>query len=270
MSRHRLSLTAGSARAEVEASDSVVHALLVGLYQEFLNATVGEPSISAKVLQSKAGEFHWTVGADSGKSSNRTGALLDFEATLCRALLEANREDYLGLHAATIWRDGKLALLFGPSGAGKSTTAVALACRGFRVGSDDATLLGIDTGELIPLPRPFHLESTPFSMELPPNWRDHAFLTPNDFPSREPRPAHPSVLVCLRPTRGVRANVRPTTTAEILALLLSETAVSTRREDEIISRLATLAASSRGFVVDPGTVENTAETIERLILDSAS
>jgi hypothetical protein len=49
--------------------------------------------------------------------------------------------DSLVLHASSVVIDGEMAAFIGPGGAGKSTIAVALARRGYALGSDDGLLL---------------------------------------------------------------------------------------------------------------------------------
>jgi HprK-related kinase A len=66
---------------------------------------------------------------------------------------------YLVLHAAVIERNGVAAILPAPPGSGKSTLCAALVTRGWRLLSDELTLVRLDTGEIQPLPRPVSLKN---------------------------------------------------------------------------------------------------------------
>jgi HprK-related kinase A len=72
--------------------------------------------------------------------------------------------NYLVLHAAVIERGGRAAILPAASGAGKSTLVAGLAYRGWRLLSDELTLIDLDTLELIPLARPISLKNRSISI----------------------------------------------------------------------------------------------------------
>lgn len=70
----------------------------------------------------------------------------------------ANR--YLIVHAAVVEKGGRAAILPAPPGSGKSTLCAALTGRGgWRLLSDELTLLRLDDGLLHPLPRPISLKN---------------------------------------------------------------------------------------------------------------
>jgi len=66
---------------------------------------------------------------------------------------------YLIIHAAVIERGGRAVVLPAPPGSGKSTLCAALVNRGWRLLSDELTLIGIDDGKILPLPRPVSLKN---------------------------------------------------------------------------------------------------------------
>ena len=66
---------------------------------------------------------------------------------------------YLIIHAAVIERGGLAAVLPAPPGSGKSTLCAGLVNRGWRLLSDELTLVGIDDGMILPLPRPVSLKN---------------------------------------------------------------------------------------------------------------
>lgn len=66
---------------------------------------------------------------------------------------------YLTLHAAVVERGGRALILPAPSGSGKSTLCAGLVFRGWRLLSDELTLIQPDTGDVVPLPRPVSLKN---------------------------------------------------------------------------------------------------------------
>jgi HprK-related kinase A len=63
------------------------------------------------------------------------------------------------LHAAVIERDGRVLIMPGPPGSGKSTLAAALVNSGWRLFSDELTLIDCEKIEVVPLPRPVSLKN---------------------------------------------------------------------------------------------------------------
>jgi HprK-related kinase A len=72
----------------------------------------------------------------------------------------ANRAHrYLMIHAAVLERGGRAVILPAPPGSGKSTLCAALAHRGWRLLSDELTLIRPEDGLVAPLPRPISLKN---------------------------------------------------------------------------------------------------------------
>lgn len=66
---------------------------------------------------------------------------------------------YLVLHAAVVEKAGCALILPAPPGSGKSTLCAALVTRGWRLLSDELTLLSLNTGEVMPMCRPISLKN---------------------------------------------------------------------------------------------------------------
>ena len=66
---------------------------------------------------------------------------------------------HLILHAAVVERDGVAVVLPGPSGSGKSTLCAALTLGGWRLLSDEFTIIRSDDGRVMPNPRPISLKN---------------------------------------------------------------------------------------------------------------
>lgn len=82
--------------------------------------------------------------------------LLEWGLNWC---VSTHAHDYLMIHAAVIEKDGFAAILPAPPGSGKSTLCAALIHRGWRLLSDELTLIRLDDGLLVPLPRPVSLKN---------------------------------------------------------------------------------------------------------------
>jgi HprK-related kinase A len=68
-------------------------------------------------------------------------------------------QSYLVIHAAVVEKNGRAAILPAPPGSGKSTLCAALVSRGWRLLSDELTLVQPGGAELVPLPRPISLKN---------------------------------------------------------------------------------------------------------------
>jgi hypothetical protein len=66
---------------------------------------------------------------------------------------------YLLLHAAVLERHGRAVILPGEPGAGKSTLTAALMLSGWRLLSDELTMIDRDDGLVVPLARPVSLKN---------------------------------------------------------------------------------------------------------------
>lgn len=66
---------------------------------------------------------------------------------------------YLILHAAVLERNGRALILPAPSGSGKSTLCAGLLFNGWRLLSDELTLIRPQDGRIVPVPRPVSLKN---------------------------------------------------------------------------------------------------------------
>ncbi len=73
--------------------------------------------------------------------------------------VSSHANHYLIIHAAVIEKGGYAAVLPAPPGSGKSTLCAALVSRGWRLLSDELTLIQISDGKIAPLPRPISLKN---------------------------------------------------------------------------------------------------------------
>lgn len=83
-------------------------------------------------------------------------ALLEWGMNWCIA---GQAHHYLLLHAAVLERHGRAVILPGEPGAGKSTLTAALMLSGWRLLSDELTMIDRDDGLVVPLARPVSLKN---------------------------------------------------------------------------------------------------------------
>ncbi|MGE5301905.1 MAG: HprK-related kinase A [Alphaproteobacteria bacterium] len=88
----------------------------------------------------------------------------------------AHAYQYLIIHAAAIERGGRAAILPAPPGSGKSTLCAALVSRGWRLLTDELTLIATDGGKIIPIARPISLKND--SVDIIKNFAPDAIFGP--------------------------------------------------------------------------------------------
>ena len=83
-------------------------------------------------------------------------AMFEWSLNWC---IESQANHFFMIHAAVVERGGFAAILAAPPGSGKSTLAAALVNRGWRLLSDELTLIDPETGLAVPLARPVSLKN---------------------------------------------------------------------------------------------------------------
>jgi HprK-related kinase A len=73
--------------------------------------------------------------------------------------VSSQAHSWLVIHAAVLEKGGGAVILPAPPGSGKSTLCAALVARGWRLLSDELTLVRLDDGRIDPLPRPVSLKN---------------------------------------------------------------------------------------------------------------
>ena len=73
--------------------------------------------------------------------------------------VSSRAHDCLIIHAAVLERDGLAVILPAPPGSGKSTLCAALVSRGWRLLSDELTMVRLSDARIVPLPRPISLKN---------------------------------------------------------------------------------------------------------------
>lgn len=132
--------------------------------------------------------------------------MLEWSLNWC---ISAHAQSWLVIHAAVVERHGKAVILPAPSGSGKSTLCAALISRGWRLLSDELTLVRLDNGCIDPNPRPVSLKNQ--SIEIMRQFAPHQAFTlpiadtvkgtvahmraPTDSVLQADRPADPAFVV---------------------------------------------------------------------------
>ncbi|MDD5579524.1 MAG: HprK-related kinase A [Methylobacter sp.] len=83
---------------------------------------------------------------------------------------------YLVIHAAVVERNSQAFIFPGTPGSGKSTLCAALACSGWRLLSDEMTLLSVADGLVYPVPRPISLKNR--SLDVIRNFSSNIIMGP--------------------------------------------------------------------------------------------
>jgi HprK-related kinase A len=130
---------------------------------------------------------------------------------------------YLIIHAAVVERHGQALILSAPSGSGKSTLCAGLVQRGWRLLSDELTLVRPQDGSLVPLARPICLkndsirvirEFAPRAVFGPVSHGTHKGCVahvrpPSDSVARVHEPAMPAWVLFPRYEAGAAASLTP-------------------------------------------------------------
>jgi len=140
---------------------------------------------------------------------------------------------YLIIHAAVVEKNGLAAILPAPPGSGKSTLAAGLVLSGWRLLSDELTLIDRRTGLIQPLPRPVSLKNKSIDVirQLAPdvhiNRASHDTVKgtvahmrpPRDSVLRQHETARPGWVIFPRWEAGAAATLTPRSQAQTFMFL---------------------------------------------------
>jgi len=159
--------------------------------------------------------------------------LLEWGLNWC---ISSSAHQYLIIHAAAVEKNGRVAILPAPPGSGKSTLTAALVLSGWRLLSDELTLIDRQTGLIAPLPRPVSLknQSIPiirqFSREAHvshPVEATHKGMVAHMRPPRESvrrqhEPGQPAWVILPRWEAGAPARLTPRSRAAVTMTLAQQ------------------------------------------------
>lgn len=118
--------------------------------------------------------------------------------------VSANSHQYLIIHSAVIEKQGRAVILPAPPGSGKSTLCAGLVTRGWRLLSDELTLIEAESGNIVPLARPVSLKNA--SIDIIRRFSPQAVLGPTVHDTTKGSIAHmkPPVESVRRSAEGAR------------------------------------------------------------------
>ena len=162
---NELALRTGPFATRIHSPMPQVAEGLLGLYADFpldsgefsdFHVRVGSPTGLRRWLRPQIN--FWFDGHSPFKPlpANHAFALLEWGMNWCIA---GHAHHYLMLHAAVLEMNGRAVVLPGDPGAGKSTLTAALMLSGWRLLSDEITLIDRDDGLLVGLARPVSLKN---------------------------------------------------------------------------------------------------------------
>lgn len=102
--------------------------------------------------------------------------------------VSSHANSYVIIHAAVIEKAGRAAILPAPPGSGKSTLCAALVGRGWRLLSDELTLIRVSDSAIVPLPRPISLKNGSIDVIL--GWQADAVASRRVFDTMKGTVAH--------------------------------------------------------------------------------
>jgi len=104
---------------------------------------------------------------------NQASAMFEWGLNWCIA---NHSHQYLVIHAAVVELNGQAFIFPGTPGSGKSTLCAALVCSGWRLLSDEMTLVSVADGLVYPVPRPISLKNR--SLEVIRNFSPDVLMGP--------------------------------------------------------------------------------------------
>lgn len=152
-------------------------------------------------------------------------ALLEWGLNWC---IYTHAHQYLIIHAAVTERGGRAVIMPGQPGAGKSTLCAALVNRGWRLLSDELTLISLEDLTVTPVPRPISLKNASidvirhFAPDVVIGVEAHGTVkgtvahmrAPRDSVERDQETAVPAWIVFPKYVSGARARLQPESKAK--------------------------------------------------------
>ena len=161
---------------------------------------------------------------------NQAFPMLEWGLNWC---VSTQAHQFLIIHAAVIEKNGRAAILPAPPGSGKSTLAAGLVLAGWRLLSDELTLIDRRTGLLHPLPRPVSLKNASieviraFSPGVHINRASHDTIKgtvahmrpPRESVRRQHEPVRPGWVIFPKWEKGAKTRLTPRSQAQTFIFL---------------------------------------------------
>ena len=160
-----LSLQTGSFVVKIKSSIPAVARGLALLYAEYpiiedsfadFHVTISQPSTWRRYFKPQVLFGFEGVSPFSPLPYDQAFPMLEWGMNWC---VTNHAHTYLSIHAAVLEKNGRAVILAAPPGSGKSTLCAGLMTRGWRLLSDEITLVRLSDGLIEPLPRPVSLKN---------------------------------------------------------------------------------------------------------------
>ncbi|WP_276510004.1 HprK-related kinase A [Niveibacterium umoris] len=165
MSREGLWLKSGPFSLHIQSRERAVSHAIACLYRDHALSASDFADFHVEIARA-AGVRRWLKPQIQFHLDGRTPfkplphaqsfAMLEWGLNWCIATY---CQQFLVIHAAVVERNGMAAILPAPPGSGKSTLTAALIQRGWRLCSDELTLIDPGTGKVVALARPVNLKN---------------------------------------------------------------------------------------------------------------
>ena len=136
------------------------------------NVKINESSLPRKWIKPQARFFSDDQEPFIPLPYSQAHAFLEWGMNWCVASTEAN---WLIVHSAILAKDDKAIMFPAPPGSGKSTLTAHLALKGWRLLSDEMTIIELNTRTAIPFVRPISLKNN--SIDLVKQWFPEAIMS---------------------------------------------------------------------------------------------
>lgn len=192
--------------------------------------------------------------------------------------ISSRAHSYLMIHAAAVEKGGRVAILPAPPGSGKSTLCAALVLSGWRLLSDELTLVRLADGCLQPVPRPVSLKNASIGVirafapgaVLSPEVEDTAKGTiahlraPRDSVRRALDTAAPGWVVFPRYVAGAELRLEPVPPARCFTRVAENCFNYSMLGRDGFDALAGLADAAPGFELSYGRLDEALALFDRL------
>lgn len=234
------------------------------------------PSLVRRLLRPQVMFYNDGVAPFKPLPADQAFAMFEWGLNWCVA---GSAHDMLIIHAAVVERDGRAVIMPGTPGSGKSTLCAAMINRGWRLLSDEMTLIDLADGQVRPFPRPVSLKNE--SIDVIREYAPDAFIgevvrdtskgtvghlrPPDASVARALEPAVPGLVVFPKFRAGSAPVLTPMSRGFAFMEMVSNSFNYHVLGLEGFESLANLIERSRSYSLDYGDLDDAQAEIGRLL-----